>query len=73
MHLQLFPNPANQWITISANHYAWNNKLIIVNQLGQKMFDGNIERSMQLNVGDWANGIYNIIIGTETESFMISR
>jgi hypothetical protein len=73
MNLQLFPNPANQWITISGNKNAWNNKLIIVNQLGEKMFDGNIERSMQLNVGDWANGIYNIIIGTETESFMISR
>jgi hypothetical protein len=73
MHLQLFPNPANQWITISAVQYAWNNKLIIVNQVGQTMFDGKIERSVQLNVGDWANGIYNIIIGTETKSFMISR
>jgi hypothetical protein len=41
--------------------------------MGQKMFDGNLERSVQLNVGDWANGIYNVIIGAETESFMISR
>jgi len=73
MLLQLFPNPANQWITIGAVDQPLNSKLIIINQMGQKMFDGEIERSLQLNVGEWANGIYNIILGTHTESFLISR
>ncbi len=73
MLVQLFPNPANQWVNITALDHSRNIKLIIINNMGQKMFDGNLERSVQLNVGDWANGIYNVIIGAETESFMISR
>lgn len=73
MLIQPFPNPANHWITINAPDHSWNNKLIIINQMGQKMFDGEIERSLQLNVGEWANGIYNIILGTQTSSFLISR
>jgi len=73
MLLQLFPNPANDWITISAIDQSGSNRLIIINQMGQKMFDGRLNRSIQLNVEEWANGLYNIILGSTKESFLISR
>jgi hypothetical protein len=71
--MQLFPNPANQWITIAAVHNTASNSFIIIDAMGKKMQEGTINGSLQINIGDWANGIYNVFLGTHSTSFIIAR
>lgn len=71
--MQLFPNPAAQWITIAAVHNIASNSFIIIDAKGKKMQEGTINGSLQINIGDWANGIYNVFLGTHSTTFIIAR
>lgn len=72
--LELYPNPANQLLRISAPHYAQQEALIyntnsqlvsktVLNAAGEQIVD----------VVDLPVGLYIIKIGSQTQRFMISR
>lgn len=67
-HFSLFPNPASNLITISANNLQYDSyNLSIYNSLGQKIFNSEISIQSntiekQINVSQFATGIYNLII-----------
>ena len=73
IHLHLFPNPANHYITISPLQGMKSVSILITNQWGQKMFKGTLDANLQINTSDWANGMYNILLGTQTATFFIAR
>jgi hypothetical protein len=60
--LDIFPSPAFQHVTISLPGHDMG-KLIIVNNMGQRMYEQSIERSINpvvLDVSQWVAGLYFI-------------
>ena len=59
----LYPNPTSGDITIKA---AGMNHITVVNALGQVMYDADVDADeMQLNLGQYNNGLYMVRISTE--------
>jgi len=72
VEVTLFPNPTNSNATIAIdNNTAQNVSIVIVNQLGQVISSQEVEltngsNSIELTTNSFENGIYTVILVTET-------
>lgn len=70
--LKVFPNPANQILTIDFT--LMNSKTIqlqIFNTLGIRVFEDTINEKMELNVSEWSRGIYFLKIENEMVKILL--
>lgn len=67
--LAIYPNPANEFITIESNFESMNYS--IVNAQGQSVLSGKISgKSIQLNCSDLKSGIYFVNVFSEDKTFV---
>jgi hypothetical protein len=64
--ISIFPNPANQYITVVGNEQKVIN-YELSNQFGQVMMNGKISNQQRINVSFLADGIYNAKFFNECE------
>lgn len=64
--IQVFPNPANNFVTIQLPALSKKATIIISNQIGETILkDETSNQSEILNIEQFANGVYTISIQTE--------
>jgi hypothetical protein len=69
--LQLFPNPSNGWVTISAAQSL--SQINIINSLGQIVETLKAsEKQIQFNVSNWSKGVYwvSVVDATGVQEMM---
>lgn len=72
IHLTAYPNPAQSHVTIQLNHTANVFKTIVIyNTLGQTIAQIKIQGTYELDVSDWAKGLYVIQSGRTTKKLII--
>jgi PKD repeat protein len=62
-NLKVYPNPANEVLNIEIPYVNGNETLRIFNSMGQLIYEGQAQTNvtqMQVNVADWAKGVYQI-------------
>lgn len=66
----LYPNPANQYITLQTNNLLPNSQLAIYNNIGQKVLNTQLTTATEQNIDitTLASGIYYVEIKTESET-----
>ena len=66
----LYPNPANQYITLQTNNLQPNSQLTIYNNIGQKVLNTQLTTATEQNIDitTLASGIYYVEIKTESET-----
>jgi hypothetical protein len=73
---RIYPNPANETVTISFKNIGQNLlSLKIINQIGVIVFENNLNKMsalnlIQINIKEYAPGIYMCILKTRDESFI---
>jgi len=69
--IQLFPNPAKNNVTISANHELFNGEVVsitIYNTLGQQVEQLNLtENTKTINLNHFENGVYQVVFYSKGE------
>lgn len=80
--VQVYPNPTNGNFTVQLNGYSDNVEILVVNAIGQKVYDQFItvtdpEQTQQINLSNVENGVYlvKVISGNKTNvsSLMIGN
>ena len=67
--LNVYPNPVKDNLTIDLNLDLTNAKLSIINEVGQEVYSTtDLNKSINLNTLNYANGVYHIIISSDEES-----
>jgi hypothetical protein len=69
--IKLYPNPAQEYLTVS----GINGKLpiSIVNQNGRVVLNRFVSAKEQINIGKLASGLYVVRIGNENRKLVINR
>lgn len=73
--VSIYPNPANDNVTIELSALTQNAQLKIVNILGQTVFNEIIiassgKKVKQINTSNFAKGVYTVVIETSTEKVL---
>jgi hypothetical protein len=59
--IDVFPNPAEEYITIKTNHPGEDQLLYVYNSIGEIIFQYNIPvQNLTINISEWENGFYFI-------------
>ena len=66
--VNVYPNPADQLITISVKSGTVITELTIYNQIGQKVYGGNMENN-SLDVSKFQPGIYLVEVRCDQQKF----
>lgn len=66
--LRLYPNPANEQITIELNDGSSNYQLEIFNILGEKVIVSEIQKSKQIDVSALASGVYLVKLNSNSQT-----
>lgn len=66
----LFPNPANQYVTVKTNDEIKNVK--IIHSIGKLVFNDRIENNV-INVSDLSNGIYIVQILNKSDELLVQK
>ena len=74
----VYPNPANDVVTIDATLLNKGNQVIVTNAVGQIVLQKNVSViDNKLNVSNFENGVYFMILssesGTKTSKFMVTK
>jgi hypothetical protein len=74
----VYPNPANDFVTIDASLLDVANQVIVTNAVGQIVLQTNVSAIDNiLNVSNFENGVYFMILnsesGTKTSKFMVAK
>ena len=69
----LYPNPANESITVNFDEPVKNTPLNIYNTIGQIVLTENIKPTMYINISFFANGIYFVKVGGEVKKFVVQH
>ncbi|MFT6165512.1 MAG: hypothetical protein ACJASF_000191 [Vicingaceae bacterium] len=74
----VYPNPANEFVTIDASLLNEVNQIIVTNTVGQVVLQKNVSvLDNKLNVANFKNGVYFMILNTEsgskTSKFMVAK
>jgi photosystem II stability/assembly factor-like uncharacterized protein len=73
-NIQIFPNPANDFITINLNNYEYSeSNITILNPIGIEVKHLNIHNSsgcLNIDIKDIPAGVYFLRIGNETKMFV---
>ena len=75
---KVYPNPANDVITIDATLLNEVNQVVVTNAVGQVVLQKNVSAiDNKLNVANFENGVYFMILSTEsgmkTSKFMVTK
>ncbi len=73
--IQLFPNPADQFLTIQGMDETSNAEIEISNSFGQLIYRQNLGRNknVQVSVADLPNGFYVIVVKTAEKPMLVSH
>lgn len=66
----LYPNPANNSVTVT---YNGRKKVTVLNILGQPIYTGSANNSLQINTTNWIGGMYFVTCGNATQKLMIVK
>jgi hypothetical protein len=70
-HWLIFPNPAQNTVQLLMTDVAQEQELRICDALGRIVWRNYITGALQLNVAEWASGIYFVSLGEKTERLVI--
>lgn len=70
--INVFPNPATSTVTIQ-NQSQDKFKVQLMNALGQKVWEGNMNKDINVNVSNYAKGVYYFYIQNESNSQFIVK
>ncbi len=75
--VKTFPNPASEIMNISFENQSANDlDVAVYNGLGQVVFrkeiNGEVNVEMEINVGDWTGGVYNVVF-QNNDGILLSR
>jgi len=69
--LTLFPNPAENTVSVSVSEALVGNELLVFAATGQKVLSTRLESAVgQINTSDWQKGIYFMKIGSRIQRFV---
>ncbi len=71
--IKAFPNPANNYLTITNSKVEVNNVLIIENALGQEYYTENAASTNVIDVSTWPNGMYFLHIGSISKKILVNK
>ena len=66
--LEVYPNPANQYVFITNNK---NESILITNVMGKVMYKNRIKGNIDLNTQSWPEGLYIVRCGNNLQKLMI--
>jgi hypothetical protein len=69
-HFVLYPNPANNAVTILFNGKQ---KVNVLNIFGQSIFTAKANNGLQINTSSWLGGMYFVKCGNATQKLMILK
>jgi hypothetical protein len=70
-HWLIFPNPAQNTVQLLMTDPAQKQELRICDALGRTVWKSSIQGSLQLNVAEWASGVYFVSLGEKTGRLVI--
>lgn len=68
--LMIYPNPANDMITVSTNNPT-KQDVLIYDCMGRLVKTLTLETEHQVDVSSWSEGMYLIKMGNEVQSFVV--
>ncbi|MBR2959061.1 MAG: S8 family peptidase [Bacteroidales bacterium] len=68
--LHVFPNPANETVTVNTN-CGETQTLTILNIDGRKVAEIPVTTQTNINIGDWPRGVYILRCGSRTEKLIV--
>lgn len=69
--ITIYPNPANDFIKISANSI---NNVMIFNAVGQKIAEFEVNNNeLNVNISNYDNGVYFVKVGGKTKRFVVTH
>jgi hypothetical protein len=68
--LRVYPNPAQNMLTIVENGQSWNSYTIL-NSLGQELSNGQLNSTQNINISDLSNGVYWLKVEEKQSSQVI--
>ncbi|MCX7744044.1 MAG: C25 family cysteine peptidase [Flavobacteriales bacterium] len=66
--VNLYPNPANDFVNISGNELSWDIQAYDVT--GKIIFNQNNFSSKQLNIESWASGVYTLVLKSSESKYL---
>lgn len=73
-HFELYPNPANEQLTIIYDSKGALNQYHIYNSVGQIILSGKIQYNLMVSTSDFMNGIYFVKVGeAEVKKFVVQH
>lgn len=71
IEFRLYPNPANEQITMEMSNASLNYQVVILDSMGKKVFSSEIQKIGQIDVSALASGTYLIKLNSEEKSSVV--
>lgn len=70
LRFSVFPNPANEWLTIKGDAQLQNKKILVFDLLGNCVIDTQLNDDSKVNISNLPAGIYHLNAGGSSRKFV---
>lgn len=73
LDISIYPNPARESLTVKIDNNYQENTVFVYNAVGMMIYESNFQELIDIDIRQWAEGMYFVRIGNQTKKLMIIR